>query len=79
MGLGPGASECLNPLVMWERVWVDPFLGSRWAGVFQMSAWSAGLGSTWWKTVGVSAARKRVDQMWARVYLIIVMCSPGLR
>lgn len=44
----------------------------------QMSVWStAGLVSTWWKIRG-SQSRKRVDGMWAKVYLPLVMCSPGL-
>lgn len=47
--------------------------------MFQMSAEStAGLGSTWWKSQWESDTRKRVDQMWVRVHLTIVMCSPGL-
>ena len=44
----------------------------------QMSVWStAGLVSIWWKVRG-SQSRKRVDGMWAEVYLPLVMCSPGL-
>lgn len=60
---------------MWERVWVDLFLGARWT-VLQMSVKStAGLGSTWWKSQWESEVPDRVGRMWVTVDLPVIISS----
>lgn len=60
---------------MWERVWVDLFLGARWTVLQMLVKSTAGLGNTWWKSQWESEVPDRVGQMWVRVHLPVSISS----